>query len=64
MIYTRFGLAVTIIKGDIKKGEVDIRYKENGRVRETTISFLRADNGIKEIQESIESANEGTLPLK
>jgi len=57
MIYTRFGLTVTIVKGDIEKGEVDIEYKEDGRIRETTIDFLRADNGIQEIQESIEKAN-------
>ena len=57
MIYTRFGLAVTIIKGNIEKSEVDIKYKEDGRIRETTIDFLRADNGIQEIQESIEKAN-------
>ena len=58
MIYTRFGLAVTIIKGDIEKGEVDIQYKKDGRIRETTIDFLRADKGIQEIQEAIEKANE------
>ena len=57
MIYTKFGFAVTIIKGDIEKSEVDIKYKEDGRIRETTIDFLRADNGIQEIQESIEKAN-------
>lgn len=61
MIYTRYGLAVTIIKGDIEKGEVDVKYKEDGRVRETTIDFLRADEGIQEIHETIEKANSNSV---
>jgi predicted SpoU family rRNA methylase len=53
MIYSRFGGEVEILWGDIKKGEVDIKFKDDGSTMKTYIYELRADDGINEIEKEI-----------
>lgn len=66
VIITRFGTPVEILSGNVKKGEVDIlcRYdllpdneKADPVERKTWTYELKADDGIKEINEAIREAN-------
>ncbi len=57
MIYSRFGGEVTIIGGNVEKGEVDIILSDGETVKETYINELKADDGLTEIIEAIEKVN-------
>ncbi len=60
MITTRFGSEVKILCGNIENGTVDIETIEDGKHYKTYIAELKADNGICEIAEAIESVNNKT----
>lgn len=62
MIYTRFGSKVSkVLGGDMSTGEIDIIIDyEDGKQpveKNTYIHELNADNGIQEIDEAIQQAN-------
>ena len=56
MITTRFGSEVTVKSGNIAKDEVDV-IRADGSILQTYIAELKADGGIKEIEEAINKAN-------
>ena len=67
MIYTRFGVKVTIKSFDwinhiaiceTIKGTTDLDCFEGGKIYKRHITELRADGGIKEIDEAIEIADD------
>jgi hypothetical protein len=58
MVYTRFGLEVKIVKGDMTTGEATIEYKDGAR-REVWMGDLKADGGINEIDEAIQATQRG-----
>lgn len=58
MIYTNFGLPVTILKGNIKKNEVTILLKD-GTILERQLSELKSDGGFNEIEKEVNRANKG-----
>jgi len=56
MIYTMFGSEIKI--EEEKDGRLLIRRKSDGKLfRDIDINYLKADEGIKEIQKAIESCN-------
>jgi len=56
MITTRFGSEVTVKSGNIAKDEVDV-IRADGSILQTYITELKADGGIKEIEDAIKKAN-------
>lgn len=60
MINTRFGSEVTVVGGDIDKGEIDVIRKVDGKLLQGWINEYKADGGIQEIVDAINKANEKT----
>ena len=56
MIFTQFGSKVKIINGDLKRSLCTVKY-DNGECRRVKIGELKADNGLKEIVETIQALN-------
>lgn len=52
MIHTRFGSEVEVIGGDYDNGRVIVRRRDDGYQFECRIIDLRADNGLREIEEA------------
>ena len=48
-IYTQFGSEVEIIAANVDTGEVNIKYVDDNEVIQSSISCLKADNGLPEI---------------
>lgn len=53
MVYTKFGEKVKIQCGNMVSGEVDIQFLGDKKNIKTYVWELKADNGIKEIEEEI-----------
>jgi hypothetical protein len=60
MVYTRFGSVVTVLGGNVDKGEVDVK-REDGSILKTYTCELKADNGWAEISDAIEAANKAMV---